>query len=269
MFTPFAFVKQEITTPPTPPSFAFLLDDFPGDKVSYSLRKLKSAYAGNCVEVRRSSDDTAQNIGFVDNVLDTASLLSFVGAGDGFVKTWYDQSGNTLNATQTTTGSQPQIVSSGSVILENSLPTLQGGDNIFLSFSPSVTQPNTTFIVAKSDGTNSRHFYDTTARQLIGYTTNLVMFAGTTVVSYSSKPLTFQVVNAVFSGSSSSLQSNNGSITTGNPGTAGMGSNSILMTGNGNGGYIGVMSEFIVYDSNQGSNRSGINTNINNFYGIY
>jgi hypothetical protein len=64
--------------------------------------------------VRRSSDNAEQDIGFANNVLDTASLLSFCGAGNGFVTTWYDQVGSN-NATQTTTTQQPRIVNSGSL----------------------------------------------------------------------------------------------------------------------------------------------------------
>lgn len=82
---------------------------------AFSTRKLRSAYAGKCMNVRRSSDNTTQDIGFVNNVLDTASLLAFVGANNGFVVTWYDQSGNAANATQATQANQPQIVASGAL----------------------------------------------------------------------------------------------------------------------------------------------------------
>jgi hypothetical protein len=88
------------------------------------LRKLRSAYTGNCIEVRRSSDNTTQNIGFVNNVLDTASLLSFVGAGSGFVRTWYDQSGNIVNGSQTDNNRQLRIVNSGVLETLNSKPCL-------------------------------------------------------------------------------------------------------------------------------------------------
>ena len=82
---------------------------------AYSLRKIGST-ATNAIEVRRSSDNTLQNIGFdAYGNLDTAALLTFVGSGDGFVRTWYDQSGNAKDATQTTNGSQPRIVLSGVV----------------------------------------------------------------------------------------------------------------------------------------------------------
>jgi hypothetical protein len=52
------------------------------------------------------------------------TLAAFCGAGDGFVKTWWDQSGN-RNASQTTEAAQPQIVDSGSLILRNSKPIIR------------------------------------------------------------------------------------------------------------------------------------------------
>jgi len=60
------------------------------------FKKLRSAYTGDCIEVRRSSDSTTQDIGFDANGdVDTAAIASFVGAGNtGTIVTWYDQSGN-------------------------------------------------------------------------------------------------------------------------------------------------------------------------------
>ena len=82
---------------------------------AYSFsRKLYTAYAGNCIEVRRSSDSTTQNIGFdADGNLDAAALATFCGVGSGFIRTIYDQSGNTRDLTQTTTANQPRIFNAG------------------------------------------------------------------------------------------------------------------------------------------------------------
>jgi hypothetical protein len=107
-------------------SYAFLLDTYPSAAAAYSLRKLRSAYTGSAIRVRRSSDNAEQNIGFSSTFgLDTTSLTSFCTGTNGFVTTWYDQSGNGNNAVQTTAANQPQIVSSGSVINVNSKPCLQ------------------------------------------------------------------------------------------------------------------------------------------------
>ena len=100
-------------------SFTGLLDTYSGAAAAYSLRQLSSTYSGDAIVVRRASDNTTQAIGFVNNELDTTSLESFCSGTDGFVTTWYDQSGNGYDAAQTTAGSQPKIVSSGSTILEN------------------------------------------------------------------------------------------------------------------------------------------------------
>ena len=95
---------------------ALILDTYSGAAVAYSLRKLSNTYSGSVIRVRRSSDNTEQNIGFAaDGNLDTVALTSFVGAGNGFVTTWYDQGGNGRNLVQTTSTRQPQIVASGVV----------------------------------------------------------------------------------------------------------------------------------------------------------
>jgi hypothetical protein len=101
-----------------------LLDENPGASVAYSLRKLRSTYTGSSIRVRRSSDNAEQNIGFVGGILDTAALLSFCGSGNGFVTTFYDQSGNAKNSVQTSAGSQPRIVLSGNLETLNSKPTI-------------------------------------------------------------------------------------------------------------------------------------------------
>jgi hypothetical protein len=119
-------------------SSQLLLDLFPNATVAYSLRKLRSAYSGNCIRVRRSSDNTEQNIGFVGNDLDTASLLTFCGAGNGFITTWYDQSTNANNSTQATAATQAQIVASGALVTDpitSKISTLWTSDAYLLGTS--------------------------------------------------------------------------------------------------------------------------------------
>ena len=97
----------------------YILDAFPNAQAAYSLRKLRSGYTGSCIQVRRNSDNTTQNIGFVNNLVDTASILSFVGAtSSGFVTTWYDQSGNNVNLIQNTAAKQATIVATASFFYE-------------------------------------------------------------------------------------------------------------------------------------------------------
>ena len=110
--------------------FSYLFDTYTNGYAGYSLRKLRTAYTGSCIRVRRSSDNTEQDIGFVNNVLDTASLLTFVGANNGFVTKWYNQSSTaSLDLSQATAVNQPKIVTAGA------LETLNG--KVALTFSSS------------------------------------------------------------------------------------------------------------------------------------
>ena len=100
-------------------TFTSLLDTYSGAAGAYSLRLLSSTYSGNAINVRRASDNTEQDIGFVNNVLDTSSLETFCSGTDGFVTTWYDQSGNANerhNMSESTSEGQPKIVSNGSYL---------------------------------------------------------------------------------------------------------------------------------------------------------
>ena len=101
-----------------------LLDVYNGASSAYSLQKLRTLYTGYAIRVRRSSDNTSQDIGFLNGNLDTTSISSFVGANDGFVSIWYDQSGNAYNFEQSTLDYQPKIVNAGSLLTKNSKPTV-------------------------------------------------------------------------------------------------------------------------------------------------
>lgn len=74
--------------------FVGLLDLFPNAAAAYSLRLLRRAYSGAAVRVRRSSDNTEQDIGFTtQGELDTASLLSFVNADVNLFTSDYSSTG--------------------------------------------------------------------------------------------------------------------------------------------------------------------------------
>jgi uncharacterized protein (TIGR02145 family) len=109
---------------------------------AYSLRKLTSSYSGAAVRVRRSSDNTEQDIPFTTSGdLDTAQLTTFVGTGDGYVSVWYDQSGNATNAIQTTLLKQPKLINSGVLNLVNNRPAIlfNGSQNFSTSSSVVLT----------------------------------------------------------------------------------------------------------------------------------
>lgn len=102
-----------------------------------------STYAGPCVRVRRSSDNAEQDFGFVstpnasgNRMVDTAAMLTFCGASNGLVTTWYDQSGRGQNATQGTAPLQPRIVNAGVLETRNGVVTINFLGTGWLNWSP-------------------------------------------------------------------------------------------------------------------------------------
>ena len=103
-----------------------LLDQYGGAAAAYSLRSLTLYYTGPVVRVRRSSDNADQN--FTATEVSDGTLAAWVGAGnDGFVRTWYDQSGNSSHAEQSTTSLQPRIVENGLLEESNNKPAIRFG----------------------------------------------------------------------------------------------------------------------------------------------
>ena len=115
----FIVTYDEVSTLP-------LLNTYTNGQAAYSLRKLNSSYSGAAINVRRTGPNPAsQDIGFTaSGELDTAAIVAFCQFNDGFVQTWYDQSGNGRNATQSTTTLQPQIYDSGGVFTVNGKPAV-------------------------------------------------------------------------------------------------------------------------------------------------
>lgn len=122
------------------PACSYIFDQYTGAVAGYSLRQLLCSYEGSCIRVRRSSDNTEQDIGFVSGNLDTATMKTFVGTGgadDGFVVTWYDQSGNANDATQSTAANQPMIMDNGVVLRGDVLPIIRfdGSNDVLVKTS--------------------------------------------------------------------------------------------------------------------------------------
>lgn len=79
-------------------------------------RRLLTSYTGSLIRIRRSSDDTEQDIGYDgSDMLDTAAITTFVGANSAYIRTIYDQSGNSRDAGTSTTSLQPRIVNAGTL----------------------------------------------------------------------------------------------------------------------------------------------------------
>ena len=113
-------------------SFSGLLDDYPDAAAAYSLRLLKSDYTGALVEIRRDSDNNIKSFySDLNNELSLSSedgsgtsLSSWITTDNGFVRTWNDQSGNSIDFIQATTSEQPKIITSGAFTLESGKPVM-------------------------------------------------------------------------------------------------------------------------------------------------
>jgi hypothetical protein len=114
---------------------AYLLDFYVGAVAAYSLRRLSINYTGSAIEVRRSNDNALTDIGFTpDGDLDIETLQTFVGSNTGFVRTWYDQSGNNKHTVQTSTSNQPRIVNNGTLYTVNNKPRIEFASNLGLIY---------------------------------------------------------------------------------------------------------------------------------------
>jgi len=127
-----------------------VLDEFGGDALfGYSLRKVSGDATFNpstgeqlCIRVRRSSDNSEQDIGFSGGVLDTDALELFCEAGDdAYVKIWYDQlagsAGRTTHFATATPTQQPPIVLNGTVLTDpvTGLPAMRFSGSRFLQYT--------------------------------------------------------------------------------------------------------------------------------------
>lgn len=265
-----------------------LLDLYPDASAAYSLRKLRTDYAGSAIKVR--IDTTGQptyDIGFDSNgELDTASLLSFAGSNDAFVHTWYDQSGGGNDAVQASASSQPQIVSSGSVINENGKISVKfNGTTDYIQNELSVGPTVTAFAVSRIvDELDFNFIYDSfggtgtpyqIGRVRLGLYNLRKYFAdngdGSTTNSTTSSNGSQNLFFAKHTNSDVSISVNQDTLQT--VASTNFSQNSqyfvIGARNNGTDHFLdGTIQELIIYPSDQSANRVAIETNINEYYNI-
>lgn len=285
VYTTFTALPCEIT-PPEPVPF-YLLDLYGGAGAAYSVRRLSSTYSGAALRVRRSSDNGEQDIGFDSNGnLDTSALTSFVGANNGFVVKWYDQTGNLRHMAEVNGSQQPSIVSSGSVITRNGIISLffnSSSSNKITSNYGLTNGPISTIGVLSLSGTNGNAFIQNNffgigvlASNFWGYLSGASVSAVITTVPSSVQYTTgsFALTNNAsylvygnWNGNSNVVKSRRNGISAANSGVSG---STIRKNDTGPQSYlIGYASEFIIYPSDQASNVAGMETNINGYYNIY
>jgi len=199
---------------------------------------------------------------------------------DGFVETWYDQSGNGKDAVQTTAANQPKIVSAGSLVVDSSgVPELEfDGSNDALSAGTGfASSSKTIFCVNNPDSLSSNGLFafgsSQTDRFFAQYTSNLIRTeingAQAGVSAATQKNLTTNLHTTDIS-----VGLNGGSFTTTSASFSGVSASAELKIGQRFGtafvdNFDGTIQEFIVYNSDQTANRTALETNINNHYSIF
>ena len=263
-------------------SFQGILDLYPGATAGYSVRRLKEA-ATLSIRVRRSLDDTEQDFGFnASNELDTASLLSFVGTGgtdNGFVTTWYDQSGNGNDATNSTASEQPLIVDGGTLVTENGKAAIDfDGTSDALQFTELNLGDNSWFInaVYKSTRTTLEDYFlygDSGSTRIRIYGTTVRLYINN--ISYSFNIGSHRNTQQLFTfeaDASKGLSVYKNGTEKGTEQTIGTGYSfdpSSLGQAGGTRTINGLVQEIIIFNSDQSSNRTGIEENINSRFNIY
>jgi hypothetical protein len=246
------------------------LQQFTGASAAYSLRDLAGSGNTTVVRVRRSSDNAEAD--FKASEVSDGTLVAWVGAGnDGCVPIWYNQSVNGNDATQIVSGSQPKIVSGGSLITRggNAEPCIHfgGAEDYYFDVSSrpiaksvfsALQASNTNFetlICDTNDNTprlTTNNNANNRAYKFEGFGTPSVNVDGVTYNGTSNvSSLGFHLLGMT-SGSGSAFNRIGANPSTGSTGNS-----------------FNYVSELILFPSDQSANRTAIEANINNQYGIY
>jgi len=295
--------------------FVGLLDTYPNAAAAYSVRLLSSTYSGALVEVRRSSDnavtdvnpDANNEISFSSTVSAGGDLSTWIGSDDGFVRTWYDQSGNSKDLIQFTSSNQPKIISSGAFEVIKAKPSILGLDNSLLTVPSSTayfkflhdgTKSFVSNVIETPSNVSNLEFIwltNQTGSSDVGadlwanagdyrqFTRNGTTSSqrnentwGATANSHETLSLIFDAGNAT--AADRLIARINGGLDLANntrtfaPSTANSTNDFNLFNyfvPSSNFGFTGKYQELIFWDSDQSSNREGIETNQNTYYSIY
>jgi len=256
-----------------------LLDTYTGANVAYSFRLLTNAYSGSCCRVREDGSGTETDIGFVSGVVDTAAIDSHCGVNNGYITKWYDQMEND-DAFIAAGNDQPLICTAGTTEVDpdNGLPAMSfDGTNhrLILTTGVATTQEFYHHFVFNraASGDQSSGFGRATAqtgRPFLWFTNDTIYSGMPNITSHDTGQTgTGDFLATSLRDSSDNLKYwiNGTAKTTKNYGVG------TPVTMNGVGGdyyrHKGYMQELIYWDTDQESNRSGIETDTNGYYSIW
>ena len=198
------------------------------------------------------------------------------GFADGRVTTWYDQSGNGNDATNSTESEQPLIVDGGILVEENGKPAIQfdGVNDELVNSSITLTQPFTYFHARRYRNTTTLRIALSLSTSTNGWADYLdggqlrAFFGGSKSISAGFNT-DQNLWGAIVNGASSQVLLN-GTSTAANLGTNNGDAVVIGDRGNISGVNAAVNSqEIIIFNSDQSTNRTGIEENINSRFNIY
>lgn len=264
------------------PSAQLLLDAYPNATIAYSLSKLKTSYSGNCIRVRRSSDNAESDIGFSGNDLNTTQLSTFVGANNAFITKWYDQSGNANDLVQAAAVSQPQIMTVGVLKTVNGKAAMTfDGVNDFMSLTSTISaavswsifQVSDRRVAAKMGFVMSNVGAAFPPTTIMHYTDNNVYIsAGTTAYNSSSTDtgIAQKIWSGVRNGTAGYIWKNGTTVTMTNFAATSVGTFDLV----GKRASVPIFTDgnvqcFIFYASDKTSSISGINSKINAYFSVY
>lgn len=270
---------------------SYLLDTYTA-AAAYSLRQLKTGVT-NVVRVRRSGD-LAESDFTADEITD-GTLLSWVTASGTFggIVTWYDQSGNGNDLTQSTAINQPRIVNGSALVTKGSLPAVLfdgSNDSLDDGFGGSIINTTSTsyFSVSAASVGNTVGIIhcQTNAGTLYSIRTfcDARAAAGRNLVVTNSTPTNYLADLSTFRNDtnqrllSSFIDSSKNMSAFDNGATGGTATYTGTVTDN-NGLSLGVQSgatylagyiqEFIAFNTDESANRIDIESDINTYYSIY
>ena len=268
-----------------------LLDIYTNATHAYSLRKLRTAYTGSAIRVRRDSTGQAeQDIGFTSfGDLDTVALKNFVRNNSGFVVTWYDQQGS-VNVTNATQAGQPRIMLSGVIERINGMPTINSiASTRNLIATVSIALSNMSYFgvinvetVTASDAIISLQVAGSSNqyRSIAAGSGVLSLISRTSAGNFSANTSISLNTSYLFSGfwrsnTDREIFTNGGNSATSTNTSAGFTATKLLIfklrdtDASGVNGYRGKCSELVFFNSDQSANKTGIESNINSYYAIY